>query len=58
MKVNAVETCVKEQLNELEDRIAASEAKVAQKESVGSLQNNDDRDEQNEIELLVQRFGV
>ena len=35
MKVNALETCVKERVNELEERIAASEATVAQKESVG-----------------------
>ena len=31
MKVNALETCVKEPVNELEERISASVAKVAQK---------------------------
>ena len=36
---------------ELEERIAASEAMLAQKEGVGSLRDSDDRDEQKKSEM-------
>lgn len=51
LKVKGLECSVKERVDKLKDRIAASEAKSAEKEEVGSLRNSDDRDEQKEIEM-------
>jgi len=51
LNVKGLECSDNERLDELEDRIAASDVKFAQKEAVRSLQNSDDRDEQKEIEM-------
>jgi len=51
MKFKGLECNVNERVDKLEERIAANEVKLAQKEGVTSLRNDDDRDEQKEIEL-------
>ena len=51
MKGKGLECSVNECVNELEEKIAASEAMLAQKEGVGSLRDSGDRDEEKEIEM-------